>query len=40
MIHTNIVNTLRNGSTLYLYGLEHELSVVIGPQVFGDVKTN
>lgn len=40
MIHTNIFNTLRNGSALYLYGLEHELSVVIGSQVFGDVKTN
>lgn len=25
---------------LYLYGLEHELSVVKGPQVFGDIQPN
>lgn len=25
---------------LHLYGLEHELSVVKGPQVFGDIKAN
>lgn len=25
---------------LHLYGLEHELSVVKGPQVFGNIKAN
>lgn len=31
---------VQDGCFSYLYGLEHELSVVEGPQVFGDIKAN